>query len=156
MLNTKGAEYLTERRGSVCPQVESYLALSQGDNFLLYYLVRGSTLVNGRLLDQLVFRLQFEDRILMGKWRLPYLLLRHNCQCLYSSCRFMCTSVYQHVSVTDYKGVKYPCRLFGEFTILSFGIFRTQIRLMALIKSYKQCCGSITFWCGSRSADPCL
>ncbi len=47
----------------------SYLALSQGDNFLLYYLVRGSTLVNGRLLDQLVFRLQFEDRILMGKWR---------------------------------------------------------------------------------------
>jgi hypothetical protein len=55
--------------GLLCPQVASYLALSQGDNFLLYYLVRGSTLVNGRLLDQLVFRLQFEDRILMGKWR---------------------------------------------------------------------------------------
>jgi hypothetical protein len=71
MLNRKGAEYL---RLSVCPQVASYLALSQGDNFLLYYLVRGSTLVNGRLLDQLVFRLQFEDRILMGKWRVPYLL----------------------------------------------------------------------------------
>ncbi len=24
------------------------------------------------------------------------------------------------------------------------------------VSGYKQCCGSMTFWCGSGSADPCL
>jgi hypothetical protein len=47
--------------------VATYVAKNFGDGFLLYYLVRGSALVNGRLLDQLVFKLQFESRIFMGK-----------------------------------------------------------------------------------------
>ena len=46
----------------------SAVAKNHGKDFLLYYLVRGSTLVNGRLLDQLVFSIQFDTRIFMGNF----------------------------------------------------------------------------------------